>query len=86
MFSESGAVTNLLSGRNLFFKIKMKRLACILITFCALVSCTKARKCECVDSKYDRKEEFFINGTKKDSKKACANLADSTEVCTLTDK
>jgi hypothetical protein len=29
---------------------------------------------------------FYINGNKKDSKKACVNLADSTETCTLKDK
>jgi hypothetical protein len=59
----------------------------ILLLVCIFQSCTKARKCECVDATYDRKEVFFINGTKKDAQKACTNLADSTEVCTLiTDK
>ena len=34
----------------------------------------------------DDTSTFYINGNKKDSKKACANLADSTETCTLKDK
>ncbi|HWY12867.1 MAG TPA: hypothetical protein VN026_16145 [Bacteroidia bacterium] len=48
-----------------------------------MISCTKARKCECYDKALDTKEVFYINGTKKDSKNACINLADSNEVCTL---
>jgi hypothetical protein len=55
----------------------------ILLLLCITQSCTKARQCECVDSTYDRKENFFINGTKKDAQKACTNMADSTEVCNL---
>lgn len=57
-----------------------------------LASCTKARKCECVDTSLQAVQSmqdtsiFYINGNKKDSKKACANLADSTETCTLKDK
>lgn len=55
-------------------------------------SCTKARKCECIDTSAQALQSgmdtsvFYINGNKKDSKKACANLADSTETCTLKDK
>ena len=55
----------------------------IFSTLTIFQSCTKARKCECADSKFNRKEYFFINGTKKDSQKACTNMADSTEICSL---
>ncbi len=69
--------------RNIFF---------ISLVFAVLVSCTKARKCECVDSSLQAQQlgqensVFYINGTKKDAKNACVNLADSTETCTLKDK
>lgn len=64
----------------------MRFLFFIVLSIFVLVSCTKARKCECHDSVLDTKEAFYINGTKKDSKNACVNLADSNEVCTLIDK
>lgn len=57
-----------------------------------ITSCNKARKCVCVDSSLQAQQSgfdthvFYINGNKKDSKKACVNLADSTETCTLKDK
>lgn len=52
-----------------------------------LASCTKARPCECIDrGVLQDTSVFYINGNKKDSKKACSNLADSTETCTLKDK
>jgi hypothetical protein len=57
-----------------------------------ITSCNKARKCECIDSSMQAAQSMqdtsiiYINGNKKDSKKACANLADSTEICTLKDK
>ena len=57
-----------------------------------LASCTKTRRCECVDTSMQAIQStqdtstFYINGNKKDSKKACSNLADSTETCTLKDK
>jgi hypothetical protein len=67
-------------------------LTAIFILLFVLVSCNKARKCECVDGSLSAAQSgmdtavFYINGNKKDSKKACANLADSTETCTLKDK
>ena len=67
----------------------MRFVISIVIAAFIITSCNKARKCECVDSYVYATEDttiFYINGNKKDSKKACANLADSTEVCTLKDK
>ena len=61
----------------------MRFLFFISLVLAVLVSCTKARKCECYNSVSDTKEVFYINGMKKDSKKACINLADSNEVCNL---
>lgn len=70
----------------------MRLLLHIVIFVILASSCDKARKCECVDSSLQAAQSgvdtsvFYINGNKKDSKKACANLADSTETCTLKDK
>jgi hypothetical protein len=57
-----------------------------------ITSCNKARKCECIDTSQQAQQSgldtitIYINGNKKDSKKACVNLADSLETCTLKDK
>lgn len=51
-----------------------------------LASCNKARKCECIDRAIQDTSVIYVNGNKKDSKKACTNLADSTETCVLKDK
>lgn len=51
-----------------------------------IFSCNEARRCECYDKPTETKSTFYINGNKKDSKRACVNLADSTETCTLIDK
>lgn len=52
-----------------------------------LASCVKSRECRCyqnVPGVTDTVPDIiYINGNKKDSKKACVNLADSNEVCTL---
>lgn len=70
----------------------MKKFISAFILFLFIVSCNKARKCECVDTSLQAVQSgmdtsvFYINGNKKDSKKACANLADSTETCKIKDK
>jgi hypothetical protein len=64
----------------------MRFLLSILVVLFILLSCNKARKCECIDSAIQDTSVVYINGNKKDSKKACTNLADSTETCTLKDK
>jgi hypothetical protein len=71
---------------------KLKGLLYIFLFVFALLSCNKARKCQCVDVSIQAQQSgvdtaiYYINGNKKDSKKACTNLADSTETCTLLDK
>jgi hypothetical protein len=62
------------------------RFVSVIITILVLAACTKARKCECYDSVYDKKETIYINGNKKDAQKVCVNIADTNEVCTLIDQ
>ena len=66
----------------------------ISLILCLNLSCNKTRRCECIDSSAYATQSLsvpdtsiiYINGNKKDSKKACVNLADSTEICNLKDK
>lgn len=56
----------------------------ILLIVMAAASCDKARKCECTHVTADTTTKvFFINGYKKASAKACKNMADSLDTCTL---
>ena len=71
---------------------KLKGLVYIFLCAFVLSSCHKARRCECYDSSIQAQQSgidtaiYYINGYKKDSQKACTNLADSTETCKLIDK
>lgn len=66
---------------------KMKKIILILVSVLLLGACVKSRLCECYENTAGvtdtMPEKFYINGNKKDSKKACTNLADSNEVCNL---
>lgn len=66
---------------------KMKKIILILISVLMLGACVKSRLCECYENTSGvtdtMPDKFYINGNKKDSKKACTNLADSNEVCNL---
>lgn len=59
----------------------------ILFVISILASCVKSRECVCYENIPGVTDTvpdiIYINGNKKDSKKACINLADSNEVCTL---
>lgn len=65
----------------------MKKNLFFLFVLLQCISCVKSRECRCLENvSYGTDtlpDIIYINGTKKDAKKACINLADSNEVCAL---
>lgn len=64
-----------------------KTLPIFLFLLFSCTACVKSRECECLENvSYGTDtlpDIIYINGTIKDAKKACINLADSNEVCKL---
>lgn len=65
--------------------MKLKFFIPVIVIVFAFASCYKARKCECYYTQYtdSTSKVLYINGNKKDSEKACKNMADSMDFCAI---